>query len=157
MAHFMGRVLPPERETARGLVARLRPVAKSLGCEAEPGGVLEIVKRGTGAELQRAASGPTRRTTRIARPSWSGSKASSRQSSPGLRKQHCGTEPQARRQGEVETSPGRDLGKVKEKLTTTTAVGGQKVNAADVDPRYVIESEKSGKEAAHKPDSLSKL
>jgi hypothetical protein len=57
----------------------------------------------------------------------------------------------------VETSPGRDLGKVKEKLTTTKAVGGQKVNAADVDPRYVIESEKSGKEAAHKPDSLSKL
>ena len=35
-------------------------------------------------------------------------------------------------------------------------VGGQKVNASEDDPRYLVESEKSGKEAAHKPDSLSK-
>jgi glutamate---cysteine ligase / carboxylate-amine ligase len=43
------------RETARDLVARLRPVSQDLGCEAELEGVLEISQRGTGAELQRAA------------------------------------------------------------------------------------------------------
>jgi glutamate---cysteine ligase / carboxylate-amine ligase len=43
------------RETARDLVARLRPVSQDLGCEAELEGVLEILQRGTGAELQRAA------------------------------------------------------------------------------------------------------
>jgi Hypervirulence associated proteins TUDOR domain len=47
-------------------------------------------------------------------------------------------------------------GKVKKKLTSTTEVGGQKVNASEDDPRYLIESEKSSNEAAHKPDSLSK-
>jgi hypothetical protein len=50
---------------------------------------------------------------------------------------------------------GETFGKVKKKLTTTTKVGGQKVSASDDHPRYLIESEKSGKEAAHKPDSLS--
>ena len=53
------------------------------------------------------------------------------------------------------TPQGETLGKVKKKLTSSTEVGGQKVNASEDDPRYLIESEKSGKEAAHKPDSLS--
>ena len=48
------------------------------------------------------------------------------------------------------------FGKVKKKLTSTTEVGGQKVNASEDDPRYLIESEKSGNEAAHNPDSLGK-
>jgi len=43
------------RDLARNLVARLRPVSQDLGCEAELGGVLEILDRGTGAELQRTA------------------------------------------------------------------------------------------------------
>ncbi|HEV2743997.1 MAG TPA: YbdK family carboxylate-amine ligase [Rubrobacter sp.] len=43
------------RETARDLVAGLRPVSQDLGCEEELGGVLEILDRGTGAELQRTA------------------------------------------------------------------------------------------------------
>jgi carboxylate-amine ligase len=43
------------RETARDLVTRLRPVSQDLGCEAELEGVLEILHRGSGAELQRAA------------------------------------------------------------------------------------------------------
>src|ERR671917_1729431 len=43
------------RETARDLVARLRPVSQDLRCEAELEGVLEILARGSGAELQRAA------------------------------------------------------------------------------------------------------
>jgi glutamate---cysteine ligase / carboxylate-amine ligase len=42
------------REVAWDLVARLGPVAQDLGCEAELEGVLEIVRRGTGADLQRA-------------------------------------------------------------------------------------------------------
>jgi carboxylate-amine ligase len=43
------------REVARDLVARLGPVAQDLGCEAELDSILEILQRGTGAELQRAA------------------------------------------------------------------------------------------------------
>ncbi len=54
------------------------------------------------------------------------------------------------------TPQGETYGKVKKRLTSTTEVGGQKVDASDDDPRYLVESEKSGNEAAHKPDSLSK-
>jgi carboxylate-amine ligase len=42
------------RKMARDLVTRLRPVSQDLGCEAELEGVLEIVHRGTGADLQMA-------------------------------------------------------------------------------------------------------
>ena len=45
----------PARALARGLVEELRPIAQELSCEAELEGVLEIVERGTGAGLQRAA------------------------------------------------------------------------------------------------------
>ena len=54
------------------------------------------------------------------------------------------------------TPQGETYGKVKKRLTSTTEVGDQKVNASEDDPRYLVESEKSGNEAAHKPDSLSK-
>ena len=54
------------------------------------------------------------------------------------------------------TPQGKTRGKVKKKLTSSTEIGGQKINASEDDPRYLIESEKSGKESAHKPDSLSK-
>jgi hypothetical protein len=57
---------------------------------------------------------------------------------------------------EWNTPQGKTRGTVKEKLTSETQVGGQKVNASEDDPRYLIESEKSGKESAHKPDSLSR-
>jgi Hypervirulence associated proteins TUDOR domain len=46
---------------------------------------------------------------------------------------------------------------VKKKFTSNTEIGGQKINASEDDPRYLVESEKSGKEAAHKPDSLNKV
>jgi hypothetical protein len=59
-------------------------------------------------------------------------------------------------QVEWNTPQGKTRGKVKKKLTSSTQVGGQKINASEDDPRYLIESEKSGKESAHKPDSLSK-
>ena len=58
---------------------------------------------------------------------------------------------------EWNTPQGKTRGKVKKKLTSETEVGGQKVNASEDDPRYLVESEKSGKEAAHKPGALSRV
>jgi hypothetical protein len=57
---------------------------------------------------------------------------------------------------EWNTPQGKTRGMVKKKLTSSTEVGGQKINASEDDPRYLVESEKSGKEAAHKPDALGK-
>jgi hypothetical protein len=59
------------------------------------------------------------------------------------------------------TPQGETTGKVKQKLTSDERVGnkgqkGTKVSASKDDPRYLVESEKSGKVAAHKPDSLKK-
>jgi hypothetical protein len=59
---------------------------------------------------------------------------------------------------EWNTPQGKTRGTVKRKLTSETQVGGQKkINASEGDPRYLVETEKSGKEAAHKPDSLTKV
>ena len=58
---------------------------------------------------------------------------------------------------EWNTPQGKTRGTVKKKLTSQTNVGGQKIDASDDDPRYLVESEKSGKEAAHKPDALTKV
>ena len=58
---------------------------------------------------------------------------------------------------EWSTPQGKTHGTVKKKLTSDTEVGGQKLNASEEDPRYLVESEKSGKEAAHKPDALSRV
>ena len=58
---------------------------------------------------------------------------------------------------EWNTPQGKTRGKVKRKLTSSTQVGGRKVNASEDDPRHLVESEKSGKEAAHKPDALTKV
>ena len=57
---------------------------------------------------------------------------------------------------EWNTPQGKTQGKVVEKLTARTEVNGQSVAASDDDPRYVVESDKTGKRAAHKPDSLKK-
>jgi Hypervirulence associated proteins TUDOR domain len=58
---------------------------------------------------------------------------------------------------EWNTPQGKTCGTVKKKLTSDTEVGGQRITASEDDPRYLVESEKSGKEAAHKPDALSKV
>jgi hypothetical protein len=58
---------------------------------------------------------------------------------------------------EWNTPQGKTRGRVKKKLTSSTEVGGQKIYASADDPRYLVESEKSGKEAAHKPDALNKV
>jgi hypothetical protein len=57
---------------------------------------------------------------------------------------------------EWNTPQGKTHGTVK-KLTSDTEVSGQKINASEEDPRYLVKSEKSGKEAAHKPDALTNV
>jgi hypothetical protein len=58
---------------------------------------------------------------------------------------------------EWNTPQGKTRGTIKKKLTERTEVGGQTVAASEDDPRYLVESEKTGKEAAHKPDALEKV
>jgi hypothetical protein len=57
---------------------------------------------------------------------------------------------------EWETSQGKTEGTVKQKLTGETKIKGHKVKASKDDPEYLVESAKSGKQAAHKPESLTK-
>jgi hypothetical protein len=57
---------------------------------------------------------------------------------------------------EWNTPQGKTRGMLKKKLTSDTEVGGRKINASEDDPRYLVESEKSGKEAAHRAEALSK-
>ena len=62
---------------------------------------------------------------------------------------------------EWNTPQGNTEGEVKEKVTGEKRIGNQgqkgtKVKGSEDDPRYVVESEKSGKQAAHKPEALDK-
>ena len=45
---------------------------------------------------------------------------------------------------EWNTPQGKTRGTVKKRLGSETEVGGQKVKASNDDPRYLVESEKSG-------------
>ena len=45
-------------------------------------------------------------------------------------------------------------GTVEKKITSDTEAGGRKVKASKDDPQYLVESDKSGKEAVHKPSAL---
>jgi DUF2945 family protein len=58
---------------------------------------------------------------------------------------------------EWNTPQGKTRGTVMKKLTHRTEVGGQAIAASEDDPRYLVQSEKTGKEAAHKPDALNKV
>jgi hypothetical protein len=58
---------------------------------------------------------------------------------------------------ERNTPQGKTRGTVKKKLTERTEVGSQTIAASEDDPRYLVQSEKTGKEAAHKPDALNKV
>jgi len=62
---------------------------------------------------------------------------------------------------EWNTPQGKTEGEVKEKVTGERRIGnkgqkGAKVKGSEDDPRYVVESEKSGKQAAHRPEALDK-
>jgi len=49
---------------------------------------------------------------------------------------------------------GKAVGEVKERITGETEAGGRKVKASEDEPQYLVESEKSGGEAVHKPSAL---
>lgn len=57
---------------------------------------------------------------------------------------------------EWETSQGTTSGTVKKKLTSETKIKGHKVAASKDNPEYLVETDESKKEAAHKPESLEK-
>jgi hypothetical protein len=51
---------------------------------------------------------------------------------------------------------GEAVGEVKKKITEDTEAGGRTVRASEDDPQYLVESEKSGGEAVHKPSALER-
>lgn len=59
-------------------------------------------------------------------------------------------------QVEWETSQGKTHGTVLKKQTSSTQIKTHKVAASKDDPQYIVESAKSGKKAAHKPEALKK-
>ncbi|MBX5161711.1 MULTISPECIES: DUF2945 domain-containing protein [unclassified Rhizobium] len=56
-----------------------------------------------------------------------------------------------------DTSQGKTEGRVVKKQISQTKIKGHKVKASAAEPQYIVESDKSGKRAAHKPDELRKL
>lgn len=56
-----------------------------------------------------------------------------------------------------ETSQGRTQGTVVEKKTKDFQLAKQQWRASDDEPKYVVESEKTGARAAHEPSALRKL
>ncbi len=48
------------------------------------------------------------------------------------------------------------VGEVKKKITSDTKEAGRQVRASEDDPQYLVESEKSGGKAVHKPSALKK-
>jgi DUF2945 family protein len=55
---------------------------------------------------------------------------------------------------EWNTSQGATKGVVEEKLTSATEIKGHEVKASEDNPKFRVRSEKTGAEAAHKPDAL---
>jgi Hypervirulence associated proteins TUDOR domain len=53
-----------------------------------------------------------------------------------------------------DSSQGPIEGTVKQKLTEPMEIKSHHVAASKEDPQYLVESDKTGKEAAHKPESL---
>ncbi len=49
---------------------------------------------------------------------------------------------------------GEAVGKVEEKITEDTKAAGRTVRASEDDPQYLVKSDKSGREAVHKPSAL---
>ena len=57
---------------------------------------------------------------------------------------------------EWDTSQGVTHGHVVRKQTSKTQIKGHTVQASKENPQYIVQSDKSGKRAAHKPDELQK-
>ena len=49
-----------------------------------------------------------------------------------------------------------DARQVEQKITSDTEAAGRTVRASDDDPQYLVKSDKSGREAVHKPEALHK-
>lgn len=47
-------------------------------------------------------------------------------------------------------------GTVEKKITSDTEAGGRTVRASEDEPQYLVRSDKTGKDAVHKPDALRK-
>jgi DUF2945 family protein len=52
---------------------------------------------------------------------------------------------------------GKAVGVVLRKLTARTTVGRQTVAASKDDPRYLVRTDRSGKQAAHRPEALRRV
>jgi hypothetical protein len=50
----------------------------------------------------------------------------------------------------------RVRGEVVEEITSDTEAAGRTVRASEDDPQYRVRSDKTGKDAVHKPDALRK-
>ncbi len=57
---------------------------------------------------------------------------------------------------EWNSSGGRSVGKVVKKVTGTTRVKSHVAKASAANPEYLVQSDKSGKQAVHKPADLKK-
>jgi hypothetical protein len=57
---------------------------------------------------------------------------------------------------EWDSSGGKSVGKVERKVTSTTRVKGHVAKASKDNPQYLVRSDKSGKQAIHKPAELRK-
>ena len=57
---------------------------------------------------------------------------------------------------EWDSSGGHSVGKIVKKVTSTTHIKGHKVAASKDNPEYIVEGDKSGGRAAHKPEALTK-
>ncbi|HEY0103389.1 MAG TPA: DUF2945 domain-containing protein [Brevundimonas sp.] len=53
-------------------------------------------------------------------------------------------------------SQGSSNGKVVKKITSPTQIKGHKAAASKADPEYIVQSDKTGAKAAHKPSELRK-
>jgi hypothetical protein len=58
---------------------------------------------------------------------------------------------------EWRSSGGRSVGHVVRKLTEPCEIGDHDVKASPENPEYLVESEKTGKQAAHKPTALKRV
>lgn len=58
---------------------------------------------------------------------------------------------------EWNTSQGKTEGTVEKKLTSPMKIKDHEVAASKSNPEYLVESSKSGKKAAHKPEALRKI
>ena len=55
------------------------------------------------------------------------------------------------------TSQGGTTGRVRRKLAAPITIKGHHVAASEANPEYLVVSDESGEEAAHKPRALTKI